>query len=345
LHFTTTTTTPPRTSAVFCKTALNWANENNDRFMALELLKLERGIHPTEVEGLECLRAHLSSDALLPWIIESYGKFYDQPGTVRWCEAFLTVFTALVLLSYLPFIIDIYSDANLVLSYGRFAFGSEHLNLSELLSCGATQLNSSCYDQTGSDHPLPPVLTVFANASYDDFDAIDAGFPQSGSDENIRHMFEVAYWTTTASIFVSSVFYIFCVAFDASPSFIAGVPERIALWGRKRGWSECSLTWLGWLARVSLTVVCKLFWPLVHIGRRLRYQAAVKRSEHKATRVSSDEAWFSIKTVEHGIEASLQLFLQLWLLRPFLPGITAWDSTELVTREVFLIFVWKFCCC
>jgi hypothetical protein len=60
----------------------------------------------------------------------------------------------------------------------------------------------------------------------------------------------------------------------------------------------------------------------------------VKRSEHKESRVKSDDTWNNIKTVEYGIEASLQLFLQLWLLRPFLPGITVWDSTELVTRQV-----------
>jgi hypothetical protein len=248
LHFTTR---HHRDSAVFSKTALNWANENNDRFMALELLKLERGIHASEVEGLECLRAHLSRDALLPWIIESYGKFYDQPAASRRCEAFVTVFTVLVILSYLPFVVDLYSDVNLVFSYYAFAFENETLNFSELLTCGDSQLNSSCYDQTGSDHP-PSVLPTFANASYDDDLAGHDADHVSGS-ENIRHMFEVAYWATTASILVSSSFYFFCIAFDESPSFIGRVPDQIGQWGRKRGWSEACLAWLSRLVQVLLT--------------------------------------------------------------------------------------------
>ena len=320
LHFKT-----PGDSPVFCKTALNWANENNDRFMALELLKLERGIHETEVEGLECLRTNLSSDSLLPWIIESYSKFYDQPGLSRWCEAFWTVLTELVIFSYLPFIIDLYSDVNLALNYGRFAYVNETFNISDLLTCADSQLNSSCYDRTGSDH-----YVSYVNMSYDAFDDDEE---QLSSDKN-RHMFEVACWMTAASIIFSSLFYFCCIAFDTSPSCLAAVPNRIVQWGRNRCWNESLLKAFGWVLQKMLIGFCKLLWPLVHIGRRMRYHASVKRSEHKEQRAKSDETWNNIKTVEYGIESSLQLFLQLWLLRPFLPGITVWDSTELVTRCV-----------
>ena len=65
-------------NSLFYKTALNWANENNDRVMTLELLKLEQKAHSSEKEGLACLRNNLSRDVMLPWIIESYRKFYQE---------------------------------------------------------------------------------------------------------------------------------------------------------------------------------------------------------------------------------------------------------------------------
>ena len=36
--------------------------------------------------------------------------------------------------------------------------------------------------------------------------------------------------------------------------------------------------------------------------------------------------------MEYGLESCPQLLLQLWLLRPFLPAIILWDSTELIRR-------------
>ena len=111
-------------SSIFKKTALNWANENEDRVLASELLKLEHEIHRTEVAGLKCLRDNLSNDALMAWIIEFYRELAnDQSECKRQAVAFLFVFLVLGLLSYLPFSWDLYSDISADISYWRLANG------------------------------------------------------------------------------------------------------------------------------------------------------------------------------------------------------------------------------
>jgi hypothetical protein len=68
--------------SIFIKTALNWAIENNDKYMVVDLLKLEHDFHQTEEDGLECLRDNLSSHELLPWIFETYSKFYNKASVL-----------------------------------------------------------------------------------------------------------------------------------------------------------------------------------------------------------------------------------------------------------------------
>jgi hypothetical protein len=77
-----------------------------------------------------------------------------------------------------------------------------------------------------------------------------------------------------------------------------------------------------------LMICFKFFWPIVHIERTMRNEAAVKRSKYKAECESSEKTWNSIKIVEHGIESSLQLILQLWLLQPFLLDMTTWSYID-----------------
>ena len=80
-------------------------------------------VHNSKMEGLECLRENLTSDTLLPWMIENFQGFYAT-GRTQWKRAVFTVLVQLLLLSYLPLIYDVYSDivlANQYLNYGKFS--------------------------------------------------------------------------------------------------------------------------------------------------------------------------------------------------------------------------------
>ena len=77
--------------------------------IALELIKFEKLIHHNKKCGLECFKENLSRDALLPWIIETYGNFFEQSEMSRKFRAAVTVFLELFVFSYMTFIYDYYS--------------------------------------------------------------------------------------------------------------------------------------------------------------------------------------------------------------------------------------------
>jgi hypothetical protein len=110
------------------------------------------------------------------------------------------------------------------------------------------------------------------------------------------------------------LFYVGYISFDSNPKLFS---RRIR-----------------WPCKMFLILVGKLLWPIVHFVRRVIYEASPKRSQHQDVVAKSDAVWNNIKFVEYGLESSIQLFLQLWLLHPFLPTIAAWDMTELVNRYI-----------
>jgi hypothetical protein len=298
-------------NSIFGKTALTWAIENNDQYMAMELLKLEHDFHETEKEGLECLRDNLSSHELLPWIFETYSKFYDK---TRYFNSLRIVFVELILLSYLPYFMDIYFDITLAKSYMKYS--SENFSMTELWSCGDIKLSSSCYERIGSDHATNYLL--------DGENLTSAGLEVF---EDIQNSFNVAFWVTISLLSFTLGFYMVCVAFDSSPSWLRNKDSGIV---RCCGQHRI----LGWCLKTLLVCVCKLLWPFVHCGRQLLYLASPKRSQYKQNLAKSTAIWNNIKIVEYGLESSTQLLLQVWLLRPFLPIIMAWETTELIRRCV-----------
>jgi hypothetical protein len=303
--------------SIFSKTALSWTIENNDQYMAIELLKLERDCHKDEKEGLECLRYNLNSHELLPWIFETYSKFYDK--TEYW-SSLRTVVFELVLLSYVPFFMDIYFDISLANSYRKYS--SEHFSVTELWSCGDTQLSSSCYEKIGSD---------YATSYYKD--SVNQTFADFKVYEDIQKSFMVAFWFTIFLLTCTVSFYIVCIGFDSSPSWLSSLQDLITrnkYLGNNRCCKQNRI--MGWCIKKFLICACKLVWPLVHCGRQLLYLASPKPSQYKQNIDKSTAIWNNIKIVEYGLESSAQLLLQLWLLRPFLPIIVAWDTTELISR-------------
>ena len=59
---------PNHFEKTFHKTALAWANENDDPISASDLLHLEYQSHPEKAEGLSCMKKQLTNDKLLYWI-------------------------------------------------------------------------------------------------------------------------------------------------------------------------------------------------------------------------------------------------------------------------------------
>jgi hypothetical protein len=305
IHFKTDT----NPDSIFNKTALNWAIENNDEYMVVELLKLEHTFHQTEEDGLECLRDNLSSHELLPWVFETYSKFYNR---TQCCSSLIIVLVELVLLSYLPYFMDIYFDITLANSYKIYS--SENFSVAELWTCGTcgeVKLNSSCHERIYSD----------IDASYHREDNnLSNGF------EDIQNYFRVAFLITIFLLSFTVGFYILCIAFYSNP-------EKPGTSGKSSVFFNfCPL--MTFCSKILLVCVKQLCWPLIHCRWQLLYLASPKRSQYKEHLAKSTAVWKNIKIVENGLESSLQLLLQMWLLRPFVPIIMTWSYTELISRCV-----------
>ena len=308
------------------KTALNWANENNDHVMVMDLLQLEKRYHESELEGLECLRRNLSSTFLLPWISTTYSNFYPKSTCTLYRKAIMKVIPRL-LITFLFFFYDFATDINLANVYKQIAWSTtEVFNLTTLMTCGGSQQNyTSCYDTSGTYHPMS------YSTRNNSFPILDGeGFSMEA--DQVAHMFEVAFAATVFIIVFTSFVTLCCIVFDPSPRFIEDVPENVKAWGKRFCNNEPLLQCLGWICQKLLWCLCKIFWPFVHMWRQVRYAAWTKPSKCIDQFNRSNTTWNNIKTAEHGLEASCQLLLQLWLLRPFLFTITAWSTKELGMR-------------
>ena len=290
------------------KTALNWAYQNNERFMVMQLLKLEREIHGSEKKGLECLcYYHMGRDFITPWILESYSELYDQSKRKRWLKAFFTVLMGLVICSQLPYVLDIFSDIDLAVSYSHSAFGNETFNHSNLLLC---------YEKTGYDYTMNR-----ANDSYKTFG--------TAYSENVHDMFQVAYYLTMVSVLSSGILFMFCIVAEYRSNTMSSLlllsNVQCFLLNKVPQFCHVFLT----IFQVFLYI---LFWPLVHIIVQLLHLTSIRKTKYKDQYDKTNETWNIIKAVEYGIESSFQLLLHLWLLQPFLPILFLWGGTELLQR-------------
>jgi hypothetical protein len=345
-------------NSLFSKTALNWANENNDSVMTLDLLMLEKEAHSSEKEGLACIRDNLTRDAMLPLITETYRNLYDEPKNKRLCRVFFKVVFELLLLSYMLFMFDIYSDINLTVSYYGFGYGNKTFDASEMTQCPGSQFNLSCYERTSMSR-----TRSFENSSYDTLDQTSGASYEKSF--NLHQMFQAAFITTCLSTRISLVFYFYSIPVDqcliALPrSLMRMLPRKVFLalhenktlvqsilqvWinspGTRRSDASTiicvTLPRISFLTKILLTLLVilgKLMWPIHHMLQRMKYLASLKSSEHSDRHSVCEETWANIKAVEYGVESSFQLLLQIWLLEPILSDISTWSNTEVVVRCV-----------
>jgi hypothetical protein len=279
----------------FDKTALAWASENRDHIMASELLQLELKFHKTKKKVLKCVHEnpHSLAPALTPWVLEIYSKFNEDIS--NWCSL-IQVFVQQFLLSIIPYLYDIYSDIKLAISYDKYS--SENFILAELCSCDGIILNSSCYERMGSDH-------------------------------DIQTSFSVAFWVTGILISFTIIFYTYCISSDSRPSWLTQLLERS---GRRTRIFGIQQTIKERCFQLFLNCVHLLIWPFVLCGKQMLCLVSPKYRKYEDDVAKRTVMWSSIKMVENGVESSIQLLLQVWLLRPFLPTIITWDIIELLSR-------------
>jgi hypothetical protein len=301
-------------NSILSKSALTWAIENSDQYMVMGLLKLEHESHKNEKEGLECLQDNLRNHSLLPWIFETYRNFYPK---THCRSSFRTVFVELFLLTHLPFFVDIYSDITLAISFEKYS--RENFSVTQLWSCDNIQINSSCYERIASEDP----------ASYltDNDNLLSDG---SAFFQDIQDNFNIAFRLTIGLLVFTFAFYIVYTVFVPSSALLTSLLDTMDEFSKT---FCCRCPSKIKIPETFLIIAGKLLWPLVHGGWYLVYLSSPKSSQHQPSLDKITTIWNNIKIVENGLESSIQLLLQLWLLRPFLPIILTWNLSELVSRS------------
>jgi len=134
---------------IFSKTALNYANQNNDRILGLELLQLEKQVHQDKNKGLSCIMETLDSGPLLSLIIQTYKDFFPDKTKLKTIGIAVWTFIKVGLFSFLPLLFDLYSDINLASDYrviARFGFIFQIVtNETNCTSYVSSSAPSSCY--------------------------------------------------------------------------------------------------------------------------------------------------------------------------------------------------------
>ena len=134
---------------IFSKTALNYANQNNDRILGLELLQLEKQVHQDKNKGLSCIMETLDSGPLLSLIIQTYKDFFPDKNKLKTIGIAVWTFIKVGLFSFLPLLFDLYSDINLASDYrviARFGFIFQIVNNeTNCTSYVSSSAPSSCY--------------------------------------------------------------------------------------------------------------------------------------------------------------------------------------------------------
>ena len=278
----------------FHKTALAWTNENDDPISASDLLHFEYQTHDSKREGLHCMKEQLTNDKLLYWMTRTFSKFYTTPSYIRWSSAILVSILQLGL-SYFFYLFDIVSDLALTNDY-HAAFNDVDNYTLVMWKCA-----------------LGPEMAPNPGRCF-----IEA-------EDRQKSTYEIAYGLTIFSMVISIAVYIIgiLVFFDSK-----NITEKISWMSHKKGKGSIRRV----ILKYGLLLVIRIFWPFFHIYRRIRYEASVNKSNRRKNLIEFESIWVMVKTIEYGIEATVQLIIVLYLLVPFYDQLHDWDFQITVQR-------------
>ena len=288
----------------FQKTALAWANENDDPISVSDLLNLVHAAHSSKEEGLLFIKQQLTNDKLLFWITRTYSRFYQSPACTVWTRAIIITLIQLGL-SYFSFIFDIYTDIQLTNDYYN-AFTDVKNHTMHMLDC-ALMKDDELKNQTYSESCFKV------------------------SDEYPEIAYKSAYFMTWASLSMSlfayfiGIFFIFNTSNITEKLFRKENKEREDDKEEEGGdkTNTCDKI-LYWIKRGLCSVGVRIFWPFFHIYRKIRYETVEDKSSRRRKFIEFETIWIMVRTIEQGIEATLQLIIVLYLLVPYYDEIHQW---------------------
>jgi len=245
---------------IFSKTALNYANQNDDRVIGLELLQLEKQVHQDKNKGLYCIKETLDSGPLLSWIIQTYKDFFPDKNKLKTIGIAVWTFIKVGLLSFLPLLFDLISDINLASDYARFGFSNETVANEEIIWNCTSSVSSSALDSS-----------CFKNNSY----------------LKIDELYTSAYWTTWTILLVTLLLHLAIIIWynEDDVSFL-------------KHFIRVENKYAARVIRFVMFFFGKLLWPFRHIYFEVKYNCAEKKTELANSTNESKTILKLIKSVE-----------------------------------------------
>ena len=77
----------------------------------------------------------------------------------------------------------------------------------------------------------------------------------------------------------------------------------------------------------------KIIWPVFHVLERIKYEASENRAHRRKELLEFENVWVMVKTIEYGLENSIQLFLILYLLVPYNNIIYQWEFQQILQKS------------
>ena len=220
---------------IFNKTALNSANQNDDKILGHALIQLEKQVHKDKSNGLSCIKKTLDSGPLISWVIQTYSDFFPDESCLK-LKTILNAgwtFIKLGFLSFLPLLFDLISDINLASDYARFGFSNETVANEEIIWNCTSSVSSSGLDSS-----------CFKNNSY----------------LKIDELYASAYWTTWTILSVSlGLFLAVILLFNDDDVFF---PKNFISVENK---------YAAQVIRFLTTFFAKLIWPFRRIYLEVKY--------------------------------------------------------------------------
>ena len=247
------------------------------------------------------MKMQLTNDKLLFWITRTFSKYYQSSSCTRWSTA---VFMSILQLglSYFYFVFDIYSDYQLTEAY-REAYRDVGNYTRDMLACARASAGPSEDNYT-------------AGASSECFRV---------GDLNPEKTYYVAFALTWLSMVISIVVYFLGITFFFKT-------ENLTY---KLDWFNSHSKGSERIFKIFIAIAVRLFWPIFHIYRRIRYEATSNKSNRRNNLIEFESIWIMVKSIEYGIEATIQMIIVLYILVPFYDEIHNWDFQTSVNKIAF----------
>ena len=153
-------------------------------------------------------------------------------------------------------------------------------------------------------------------------------FEQSSAD--IQESYTIAFYVMIVTILVSTMAYI-----------LAAIKHSPGGWMNKLCTVNHNIPMVCFISQscnLVLWLFAKFMWPLTYVIRSFSDRVEVDKTGINKSLQESESTWKFLKSIENGLENFIQMFLQLYLLKPYVSYLTTMSFREVIQQGIGSLF-------